>query len=664
VARVPATAATSPPAAAGYFQVSPPGSALPTDAQCAAQVHNSAWEPRAANQIANSTIVPQPNTLGNFSQWSATWNATYKPRIDGAFSGTTDEIIQWVACKWGWSDNLVRAEAVAESNWYQNAKTAAGVPIANEGFGDYTSNAALCAVGYTPPCPTSFGIIQVKWFFHPGDGTAANPPSTSPLSSFPNVGNSTAFNLDLQVAEMRGCYDGMSTYLGNTRGNIWGCIQSWNTGAWSPNGGSYSKTVQSLEASEPWLTWPDQSGTETTTTATTTTTLPPSTTTTTTTLPPTTTSTSTSTSTSTTTSTSTSTSTSTTSTTVLPSAQSIGFTSLAPVAAGVGGAGYVVSASATSGLPVLFTIDASSTSGCSVSGSMVSFPAPAGMCVIDANQAGNGSFSSAPQVQQSFRVGDAVVGDFNGDGATDIAIFRPSTGDWWINGQSTSVNWGTSGDIPVAGDYNADGKTDIAIFRPSTGDWWINGQSTATNWGTAGDIPVPGDYNGDGKTDIAIFRPSTGDWWILENGVAQPAVNWGTSGDIPVPGDYNGDGKTDIAIYRPATGTWWINGQPPVQWGAPGDIPVPGDYNGDGKTDIAIFRPSTGDWWILENGVAQPAVNWGTSGDIPVPGDYNADGKTDIAIYRPATGTWWINGQPSVNWGQTGDIPIPQPPDN
>jgi hypothetical protein len=241
--------------------------------------------------------------------------------------------------------------------------------------------------------------------------------------------------------------------------------------------------------------------------------------------------------------------------------------------------------------------------------------------------------------------------DFDGNGSTDVSVFRPSTGQWLVNGQST-VFYGVSGDIPVPCNYGGGAAAKKAIFRPSVGGWYINGQAPVF-FGLSGDIPVPGDYNGDGTCDIAVFRPSVGGWYI--NG--QSTVFYGLSGDIPVPGDYDGNGTTDVAIFRPSVGGWYINGQPTVFYGLSGDIPVPGDYDGNGTTDVAIFRPSVGGWY--RNGA--PTTFFGLSGDVPVPGDYDGNGTTDVAVFRPSTGQWFVTGAPTVFFGTSTDIALPLP---
>ena len=136
----------------------------------------------------------------------------------------------------------------------------------------------------------------------------------------------------------------------------------------------------------------------------------------------------------------------------------------------------------------------------------------------------------------------------------------------------------------TVGDYNGDGQTDRALYRPSTGEWRIqyyrtNGTAVYT-WGSPGDVPVPGDYNGDGQNDRAVYRPSTGQWLIQYYRTNGTAIwKWGSPGDVPAVGDYNGDGQFDRAVFRPSTGQWLIqyyrtNGTATWTWGASGDIPV------------------------------------------------------------------------------------------
>ncbi len=274
--------------------------------------------------------------------------------------------------------------------------------------------------------------------------------------------------------------------------------------------------------------------------------------------------------------------------------------------------------------------------------------------------------------------GSAQTLPLSGTGSAGVhpVAWRPSTGNW--NGMHDSsgnpILWGTTGDIAVPGDYDGDGKTDIAVFRPATSMWYIllshNSSSITQAWGTVGDIPVVGDYDGDGKADIAVFRPSTSMWYVITShnwsGFSQA---WGTVGDIPVVGDYDGDGKADIAVFRPSASMFYIIGSQgwhgfSQAFGTAGDIPVVADYDGDGKTDIAVFRPSTSMWYITMSRTGTVFTRaWGGIGDIPVVADYDGDGKADIAIFRPSTSVWYLiesktGSGASFQFGASGDVPI------
>jgi len=282
----------------------------------------------------------------------------------------------------------------------------------------------------------------------------------------------------------------------------------------------------------------------------------------------------------------------------------------------------------------------------------------------------------AKLVQQTAPANSAPF-DFDGDGKTDVSVYRPSNNVWYLQRSTdgfAAYQFGSASDKIVPADYTGDGKTDVAVYRPSSGTWYIlRSEDFTVNiapFGLSNDIPTPGDFDGDGKADLAVYRPDAqGTFYVLRSTEGFTAVAFGLAEDKPTSGDFDGDGKADIAVYRPSSGIWYrynsSNGAfYAAQFGSTGDKLVPADYTGDGKTDIAIYRPSQGLWYVLrsEDGSAYGAP-FGISTDIPAAGDYDGDGKADLAVFRPSDGIWYINktsgGYSIIPFGSASDLPVP-----
>lgn len=278
-------------------------------------------------------------------------------------------------------------------------------------------------------------------------------------------------------------------------------------------------------------------------------------------------------------------------------------------------------------------------------------------------------------VNQSAPVSRKSPADFDGDGKTDISIFRPSNGQWWLHRSTSGViahSFGNSADRLTPGDFTGDGKADVAIFRPTTGEWFILRSENSTFYsfpfGMSGDLPVQADYDGDGRYDAAVFRPSNSTWYVQGTTVGTSSTRYGATGDRPVPSDYDGDGKADIAIFRPSNGQWWLNrsalGVIALTFGNATDKQVPGDYTGDGRSDAAFWRPSTGEWFVLRSeSFSYYSSPFGISSDVPSPGDYDGDGKFDLAVFRPANATWYVQRTTSglliQGFGASTDTSVP-----
>lgn len=213
------------------FETLPPKASLPSGDECARRVDPSLWEARPQNRTANSTVPPAVD-LPEWEGYDDRANELARPRITGDFTGTTDQIIQWSSCKWGIDTDVVRAMALIESNWLQSAE------------GDYTDDPGKCLPGYTVPCPVSFGILQIKYFYHPG--------------SYPWSQRSTAYNLDYSLAVMRSCYEGWNVGAGDgyEAGDIQGCIAYHWSGRWGDAGGlEYAARVDRCRQLRPWQSW-------------------------------------------------------------------------------------------------------------------------------------------------------------------------------------------------------------------------------------------------------------------------------------------------------------------------------------------------------------------------------------------------------------------------
>jgi hypothetical protein len=294
--------------------------------------------------------------------------------------------------------------------------------------------------------------------------------------------------------------------------------------------------------------------------------------------------------------------------------------------------------------------------------------------------------------------------DFDGDGRTDFSVVRNfATGGQylWYNklnnaaGTESAVAWGfataSGGDTLTPEDFDGDGKTDVAVWRPDVATvaaYYILQSSNNTlridRFGQTGDAStVARDYDGDNKADPAVFRPGNGTFYYRgslnnpNNNVT--FVRFGAAGDLSVPGDFDGDGKGDFCVHRDNGGQGLFillkssGGVEYIPWGTANDVIVPGDYDGDAKSDFALARPNLQgrlDWYILTR---TGSILYRTFGaftgnlqttDFPAPGDYDGDGKTDIALWRagtPTTTYFYVlrssdNSVQIVEWGQPADV--------
>lgn len=277
-----ATITSAPPRWAGYFSTKPVGAwrSLPSGYDCRSRVRRSTWEPRPHNRGPNHTRPDATAVRAAFAARPLSGEGTYNTRWDtwllrrvaGQYTGTTDEIFQWAACKWGISDNLLRAVAVRESTWYQYEVYPSGRCVTNWGCGDMVGTptpatrtycAAIGRAGHDYEadygdgrCPKTFSIAGVMSWRDPSWGQMRGNQN----GTFPFNRDSTAFALDFLASYLRGCYEGWVYWLDDSGptaynpGDIWGCVGSWYAGEWRTDRAlGYMGRVRNELVNRTWL---------------------------------------------------------------------------------------------------------------------------------------------------------------------------------------------------------------------------------------------------------------------------------------------------------------------------------------------------------------------------------------------------------------------------
>lgn len=243
------SSAATPPT---HFATLGPHASLPAESDCTAWIEaQPTVENVSANTTANHTVPP--------ADWLAAFHANpiYSCGSDlwckdlegvtGNFTGSTDMILRWAACKWGVDEDVIRAEAVVESTWRQSQ-------LGDDDDVCHSRNVAAGALNYwseASPCKPSKGLLQVKLVY---------------FNASPYAATSTAFNVDFTYGSIRACMNGDQSYLKTstktvfgsyppttTDDALWGCVGRHFSGSWGDSGAAaYVEKVKGIVEKQGW----------------------------------------------------------------------------------------------------------------------------------------------------------------------------------------------------------------------------------------------------------------------------------------------------------------------------------------------------------------------------------------------------------------------------
>jgi hypothetical protein len=209
--------------------------------------------------------------------------------------------------------------------------------------------------------------------------------------------------------------------------------------------------------------------------------------------------------------------------------------------------------------------------------------------------------------------------------------------------------FGRPGDQPVACDFDGNHVDSVAVYRASTGTFYVRNSLSSTapyylvRLGTAGDVPVCGDWNGDGIDTVGVFDPRTARFYLINSATRAAStpliqVQFGGPGVLPVAGDWDGDGHVTLGVWDPRTHYFYL-----INSLAPGAartrystdtsdeaLPIAGNWGVNGKDSYGFWYGTSLELMSAPGGSLQDVSVFGEDGSVPVVGDWDGNGDDSI----------------------------------